>query len=152
MNARKRLTLSAAAAILGVGIATTTPSYAFDSPGDHHSHARSSISPASNHRVDACFNGACGSATYTRSSSYAYRPVNMSVKDNKCDGHPSYIQAWVEDGSASGHFLTKHYNHLGCHGGYASWSSHVTWPAPINALGFKICVDDWGTDTCRWAS
>ncbi|MEU6408792.1 hypothetical protein [Microbispora sp. NPDC046933] len=106
-------------------------------------------------RVDACFKGACGSATYKRTGSNSYRPVNMSVKDNKCDSHPVYIQAGVVDGTYPSGYVwlsKKHYNHLDCHGGYVSWSSYIkNWHLPIRDLIFRVCVDDWGPDTCRIA-
>ncbi|WP_406442066.1 hypothetical protein OHB00_38870 [Streptomyces sp. NBC_00631] len=79
----------------------------------------------------------------------------MSVKDNKCDGHPVYIQAGVEDGTYPQGYVwlnTKHYNNLGCHGGYASWDSYIkNWHLPIRDLIFRVCVDDWGSDTCKVA-
>jgi hypothetical protein len=106
-------------------------------------------------RVDACFSGACGSATYTRTSSNSYSPISMSVKDNKCDGHPVYIQAGVVDGTFPTGYVwlnTKHYNHLGCHGGYAVWNSYLKdWHLPIRDLIFRVCVDDAGSDTCKIA-
>jgi hypothetical protein len=153
MKLHKGLVLLATITTLGGGVAAAAPASAQSNRAAASVRTQSAhrITAAASHRVDACFSGACGSATYTKTSAYTYRPVNMSVRDNKCDGHPSYIQAFVEDGSPSLHGLTKHYNHLGCHGGYASWSSYINWSAPITAVAFKICVDDWGSDTCKWA-
>lgn len=104
-------------------------------------------------RVDACFNGACGSATYKRTGSNSFDPIKLSIKDNKCDGHPVYIQVGVEDHSPEPIWLnTKHYNHTGCHGGYATWSTYlIHWRAPIAELLVRVCVDDFGGDTCKIA-
>jgi hypothetical protein len=146
MSIRSRSALAIAAVMCGAAIASGPAATAVAAP------ARQS---AATQRVDACFNGACGSATYKRTSSNSYNPVNMSVKDNKCDGHPVYIQAGVQDGSYPQGYVwlnTKHYNNLGCHGGYASWSSYIKdWHLPIRDLIFRVCVDDWGSDTCKVA-
>lgn len=105
-------------------------------------------------RVDACFNGACGSATFTRVDSLNYRPVKMSVKDNKCDGHPVYIQAgvWDEASMTDPTWLRKNYNNTGCKGGYAQWNSYIKWKRPIKFVIFRVCVNDAGSDTCRTAT
>lgn len=103
-------------------------------------------------RVDACFSGACGSATYKRTGSSSFNPIKLSVKDNKCDNHPAYIQVGVNDHRVEPVWLnTKHYNHLGCHGGYATWDTYLEWPAPIAELLVRVCVDDAGSDTCKIA-
>lgn len=105
-------------------------------------------------RVDACFKGGCGSATFTKVSNRYYKPVKMSVKDNKCDGHPVYIQAGVWDVASDTDptWLRKNYNNTGCKGGYAQWNSYISWKRPIKFLVFRVCVNDAGPDTCRIAS
>ncbi|SES07878.1 hypothetical protein SAMN05216188_12169 [Lentzea xinjiangensis] len=106
-------------------------------------------------RVDACFNGACGSATYTVVNKRLIKPVKMSVKDNKCDAHPVYIQAGVWDVSntvAPTWMKNKNYNRSGCKGGYASWNTYIQWPRDIKFVVFRVCVNDAGSDTCRTAS
>ncbi|UVS79505.1 MULTISPECIES: hypothetical protein [Actinokineospora] len=104
-------------------------------------------------RVDACFAGACGSATFTRVNSQYYKPVKMSVKDNKCDGHPVYIQAGVWDitSMTAPTWLPARYNKSGCKGGYAVFNSYIKWKYPIKGLVFRVCVDDAGPNTCRTA-
>lgn len=105
-------------------------------------------------RVDACFKGGCGSATFTKVDNRYYKPVKMSVKDNKCDGHPVYIQAGVWDVASDTDptWLRKNYNNTGCKGGYAQWNSYISWKRPIKFLVFRVCVNDAGPDTCRIAS
>ena len=104
-------------------------------------------------RVDACFKGGCGSATFARVNSQYYKPVKMSVKDNKCDGHPVYIQAGVWDVASDTDptWLRKNYNNTGCKGGYAQWNSYIKWKRPIKFVIFRVCVNDAGPDTCRTA-
>ncbi|MGW5054988.1 hypothetical protein [Actinokineospora sp. NPDC004072] len=104
-------------------------------------------------RVDACFAGACGSATFTKVNNQYYKPVRMSVRDNKCDGHPVYIQAgvWDETSLTSPTWLPARYNKLGCKAKYATFDSYIKWKHPIKFLVFRVCVDDAGPNTCRTA-
>ncbi|MEU9885499.1 hypothetical protein [Sphaerisporangium sp. NPDC051011] len=156
MFTRMRLVVSVA--MLAAGLATTGSASANTTAQHPASQAgsvqRSDSTSARLIRRDACFRGACGSATYKRTSSNSYKPVNMSVKDTGCDKHPVYIQAGVVDGTyPSGMvWLKKRYNNLGCHAGYVSWSSYIKdWHLPIKDLIFRVCVDDWGSDTCKTA-
>jgi hypothetical protein len=105
-------------------------------------------------RLDACFTGACGSATFTfKSNGTQATNVDMSVKDNKCDSHPVYLRFRVYEGDGGYWRTGKRWNSSGCDANYAEWhNKHINAEWRIYALRVEVCVDDAGTDTCRASS
>ncbi|UWZ34647.1 hypothetical protein Drose_25935 [Dactylosporangium roseum] len=105
----------------------------------------SPASAASTSRRDACFTGACGSATVTWQNHYsAY--VRMSVADTDCDGHAAEIRIIAHQihlGTDQYNWYGPwHVNNSGCHGGYESFNGPFNGGDPL--LGFKVevCVKD----------
>ncbi len=109
----------------------------------------SPASAATTVRRDACFTGACGSATVTRYDPYhAY--VQMSVADTNCDGHAAEIRFIAHQDHLGGGLYKWygpwHVNNSGCHGGYQHFDGPFDGGDPLEGFWVEVCVK--GTSRC----
>ncbi|MFC8915015.1 hypothetical protein ACGF5F_33955 [Streptomyces sp. NPDC047821] len=105
---------------------------------------------AATDRGDACFPGACGSATFTWQDRDDVGGVSMSVRDTKCDSHAVYVRFDVDEGGRVWKTRERR-NTSGCQAGYVAWHNlHIdNGGTTIRRLRVVVCVDDAGNDTCR---
>jgi hypothetical protein len=101
---------------------------------------------ATTSRRDACFTGACGSATVTWGTDlYSSVYVQMSVLDNDCDGHAAEIRFIADQSHLSDpykYYGPWHVNNNGCNNGYIhadSWFNHQD---PLYGFWVETCVKD----------
>lgn len=91
---------------------------------------------------------AAGTATVTWSSFTHLSPISMSVRDTACDGHDVYVQFKVYYTPGNYWKSQQRRNTSNCNS-IVTWSNlYLNDDNGIYGLQLRVCVDDWGSDTC----
>ncbi len=96
----------------------------------------------------ASVDGASGSAGWTFGV-YSLTDVSYTVKDTACDDHAAYVQLEVyTSNSPNGTYTRGLRNESGCHSTVGISGQRYASNFRINGVRVRVCVDDWGSDTC----